>query len=180
MALKVLSVRLQADGSASYKIIGGSPMPVDWFPLWLSLRVAGACTAISLALALWLAYLLAGRAASWLSLPLALPPTIVAAYFLTRPGFTWQIAVAAAIVSAFPYLTRSAHAAFRNLDPAYENAARSLGASNWRIFWRVAMPLAYRPILAATALVFARAATEFLLTLGIATVLASPVLLARP
>jgi molybdate transport system permease protein len=138
------------------------------------------CTAISLAPALWLARLLAVRAARWLWLPLALPPTIVTAYFLTRPGFTWQIAVAAAIVSAFPYLTRSAHAAFRSLDPAYENAARSLGASNWRIFWRVAMPLAYRPILAAAALVFARAATEFLLTMGIASIIASPVLLARP
>jgi len=155
-------------------------MPIDWSPLWLSLRVAGVCTALSLALGLWLAWLLAGRAARWLSLPLVLPPTIVAAYFLTRPGFTWQIAVAAAIVSAFPYLTRSAHAAFRNLDPAYEDAARSLGASGWRIFWRVAMPLAYRPILAAAVLVFARAATEFLLTMGIASILASPVLMARP
>ena len=155
-------------------------MPIDWSPLWLSLRVAGVGTAISLVPGLWLAWLLAGRAAHWLSLPLVLPPTIVAAYFLTRPAFTWRIAVAAAIVSGFPYLTKSAHTAFRNLDPVYENAARSLGASGWRIFWRVAMPLAYRPILAATALVFARAATELLLTMGIASALASPVLLAHP
>jgi len=155
-------------------------MLIDWSPLWLSLRVAGVCTAISLVLALGPAYVLAGRAVPWLMLPLALPPTIVAAYFLTRPAFTWQIAVAAAAISAFPYLTRSAHAAFRALDPVYENAARSLGASEWRVFWRVALPLAYRPILAAAALAFARAATEFLLTLGIAAWLASPVLLARP
>jgi molybdate transport system permease protein len=84
------------------------------------------------------------------------------------------------MVPTVPYLTRSAHAAFRNLDPAYQDAARSLGASDWRIFWRVAIPLAYRPILSATGLAFARAATEFLLTLGIASVFASPVLLAHP
>jgi len=155
-------------------------MPVDWSPLWLSVRVAGVCTAVSLVPALWLAHLLAGRTARWLSLPLALPPTIVAAYFLTRPAFTWQIAAAAAMVTALPHLTKSAHTAFRHLDPALQDSARSLGASNWRIFWRVAIPLAYRPILAAASLVFARAATEFLLTLGIASVLASPVLLARP
>ena len=155
-------------------------MPIDWSPLWLSLRVAGVCTAISLLLALWLAHLLAGRTAHWLSLPLALPPTIVGAYFLTRPGFTWQIAAAAAIVPALPYLTKSVHAALRDLDPAYQDAARSLGASDWRIFWHVAIPLAYRPILAATSLVFARVATEFLLTLAIASVLASRVLLAHP
>jgi len=155
-------------------------MPIDWSPLWLSLRVAGVCTCISLVLGLWLAYVLAGSAARWLSLPLALPPTIVAAYFLTRPGFTWQIASAAAVVSAFPQLTKAAHTAFRNLDPAYENAARSLGASNWRIFWRVVLPLTHRAIFAATALVFARAATEFLLTVGIASMLEFPMLLAHP
>jgi molybdate transport system permease protein len=155
-------------------------MPIDWSPLWLSLRVAGVCTGLSLIVALWLAHVLAGKAAHWLSLPLVLPPTIVAAYFLTRPGFTWQIAAAAAMVPALPYLTKAVHAAFRNLDPVYEDAARSLGASDWRIFWRVTIPLAYPPILAAASLVFARVAAEFLLTLGIATILASPVLLAQP
>jgi len=115
-----------------------------------------------------------------LALPLILPPPIVSAYFLTRPGFTWQIAVAAGVVAALPYLTRAVHAEFRRLDPVYQNAARSLGASNWRVFWRVTLPLTYRPILAASSLAFARVATELLLTLGIASVLAPPVLLSRP
>src|SRR5215472_7812112 len=125
-------------------------MPIDWSPLWLSLRVAGMSSAISVAAALWLAPLLADRKAGWLALPLILPPPIVSAYFLTRPGFTWQIAVAAGVVAALPYLTRAVQAEFRRLDPVYQNAARSLGASNWRVFWRVTLPLTYRPILAAS------------------------------
>ena len=64
-------------------------------------------------------------------------------------------------VGVFPLMVRGARRAFqtRNLD--YENAARSLGSPEWRVFWQVALPLAYEPILAAAALAFARVLTEF-------------------
>lgn len=144
-------------------------MTVDWFPLWLSLRVAGLATAISLVLGLWLAFLLRGRQAldAVLSLPLALPPTIVVSYFLFP--FTWRVAVAAAIVYALPFLLRAARTAFQGVDQNYLNAARILGASDTRVFLRIALPLAWRPILAAAAIAFARVLSEFAATLWIAS-----------
>jgi molybdate transport system permease protein len=142
-------------------------MPRDL--LWLSLRVASAATAASLVLGIWFGYLLQSRprAAVLLSLPLALPPTIVCAYFLA-PHFTWQLAAAAGALYAVPFLGRSARIAFDEIGSEYTHAARSLGASEWRVFWRVGLPLAGRPILAATAIVFARMASEFALVAAIA------------
>ena len=135
-------------------------MPLDWSPLWLSLRVAGLATAISLALGLWLAW---RRLQVFVVLQLALPPTILCSYFLFHP-FTWQIAAAAGVVYAVPFLARSAAAAFQAVDPAYERAARSLGASEWRVFWRISLPLGCRHIAAAAAIAFARILTEYAVT----------------
>ncbi len=142
-------------------------MPRDL--LWLSLRVASAATAISLALGVWLGYVLQfrPRASVLLSFPLALPPTIVCAYFLA-PHFTWQLAAAAGALYAVPFLGRSARIAFVETGSEYGHAARSLGASEWRIFWRVGLPLAGRPILGAAAIVFVRVACEFALVAAIA------------
>lgn len=168
-------------------------MPIDWFPLWLSLRVAGLSTVFSLALGLWLAYVLANRefrgkeaidAAA--TLPLVLPPTVLGYYLLVVLGresalgrlyeavvgqplvFTWQAAVVAASVHAFPLLVKTARAAFESVDRNYERAARSLGASEWRVFWRVTLPLARRSIFAAAVLAFARSLGDFGATLMLA------------
>lgn len=147
-------------------------MPVDWSPLWLSLRVASLATAVSLALGLWLGW---RRLQVFVALQLALPPTFLCAYFLFKP-FTWQIATAAGVIYAVPFLSRSAAAAFQAVDPVYGNAARSLGAGEWRLFWRVSVPLGYRRIAAATAIVFARILTEYAVTFLIAgRTLAAPV-----
>jgi molybdate transport system permease protein len=168
-------------------------MPIDWFPLWLSLRVAGLSTLFSLAFGLWLAYLLANRdfrgkelldAAA--TLPLVLPPTVLGYYLLVVLGresalgrvyewvvgqplvFTWQAAVVAATVHAFPLLVKTARAALESVDRSYEMAARSLGASDWRVFWRVTLPLARRSIIAAAVLAFARSLGDFGATLMLA------------
>jgi molybdate transport system permease protein len=168
-------------------------MPIDWFPLWLSLRVAALSTLFSLLLGLWLAYLLANRefrgkelldAAA--TLPLVLPPTVLGYYLLVVLGresalgklyesvvghplvFTWQAAVVAATVHAFPLLVKTARAALESVDRSYEKAARTLGASEWRVFWRVTLPLARRSIFAATVLAFARALGDFGATLMVA------------
>jgi molybdate transport system permease protein len=167
--------------------------PIDWFPLWLSLRVAVLATLFSLAFGLWLAYVLANRnfrgkelLDAVATLPLVLPPTVLGYYLLVvlgRPSalgrayeavfgqplvFTWQAAVVAATVHAFPLLVKTARAALESVDRTYEKAARNLGASDWRVFWRVTLPLARRSIFAAAVLAFARSLGDFGATLMVA------------
>jgi len=166
---------------------------MDWFPLWLSLKVASIATVLSLLLGLWLAYLLANRSFRGkgvlngaVALPLVLPPTVLGYYLLVLLGresplgrfyewvfgsplmFTWQAAVVAAMFHALPLLVISARAALESVDRVYERAARNLGASNWRVFWRVSLPLARRSILAAGVLAFARSLADFGITIMIA------------
>ena len=168
-------------------------MAIDWFPLWLSLRVAVLSTLIGLAVGLWLAHRMASREFrgkeildAAVSLPLVLPPTVLGYYLLVLLGrasplgraydavfggqlvFTWQAAVVAALFHSTPLLVKSARAALESVDPSYERAARTLGASDWRVFWRVTFPLARRSILAATALAFARSLGDFGVTIMIA------------
>jgi molybdate transport system permease protein len=168
-------------------------MPIDWFPLWLSLRVAGISTVIALMAGLWLAWLLANRnfrgkeiLDAAVTLPLVLPPTVLGYYLLVVLGrnspvghvyeslfgeplvFSWQAAVVAALFHSTPLLVKSARAAFENIDHSYERAARNLGANELRLFWRITLPLARRPVLAAAALAFARSLGDFGVTLMIA------------
>jgi molybdate transport system permease protein len=166
---------------------------LDWFPLWLSLRVATLSTALAFGAGLWIAYVLANREFrgknvldAAVTLPLVLPPTVLGYYLLVLIGraspigriwedlfgsplvFTWKAAVIAALLHALPLLVKSARAALESVDRSYERAARSLGASEWKLFWRVTFPLARRSILAATALAFARALGDFGVTLMVA------------
>ncbi|HWY48612.1 MAG TPA: molybdate ABC transporter permease subunit [Bryobacteraceae bacterium] len=168
-------------------------MAIDWFPLWLSLRVAAMSTAISLVVGLWLAWILANRQFrgkeildAAITLPLVLPPTVLGYYLLVLLGraspvgklyewmfggpliFSWQAAVVAALFHSTPLLVKSARAAFESVDRSFERAARNLGASELRLFWRVTLPLARRSILAAGALAFARSLGDFGVTLMIA------------
>jgi len=168
-------------------------MQMDWFPLWLSLEVAAGATFLSLALGLWLAWLLVNRQFTGkevldavTTLPLALPPTVLGYYLLvvigrnSWPGrawealtgtslvFTWRAAVIASTLHAIPLLVKSSRAALESIDRDCERAARSVGAPEWRIFWRVSLPLARRQIAAATALAFARSLGDFGATLMIA------------
>ena len=168
-------------------------MQIDWFPLWLSLRVAAISTALALTFGLWLAWMLANRQFrgkelidAAVTLPLVLPPTVLDYYLLVVLGrnspvgklyewlfgeplvFSWQAAVVAALFHSTPLLVKSARAAFESVDKSYERAARTLGASELRLFWRVTLPLARRSILAAAALAFARSLGDFGVTLMIA------------
>jgi molybdate transport system permease protein len=168
-------------------------MPIDWFPLRLSLQVAFLSTAIAMACGLWLAYVLANREFrgkevldAAVTLPLVLPPTVLGYYLLVLIGrsspfgriweaafgsplvFTWKAAVVAALLHSLPLLVKSARAALESVDHSYERAARNLGASEWRLFWSVTLPLAQRSILAAAALAFARSLGDFGVTLMVA------------
>jgi molybdate transport system permease protein len=82
--------------------------------------------------------------------------------------FTWQGAVIASAVVAFPLVLKSARTAFETVDPQFERAARTLGISEAAVFFRVTLPLAARGILAGALLAFARALGEFGATLMIA------------
>ena len=161
--------------------------------LLLSLKVAGCATFINLILGTLLGYALAktrvlGRDLldTILTLPMVLPPTVMGYYLLVLFGsqgklgqwlkqtfdiniiFTWQGAALAATVVTFPLMVKPARAAFENVNPQLEQAARTLGVNEWAIFFRVTLPLAWRGILAGLLLAFARALGEFGATLMIA------------
>lgn len=164
----------------------------DWFPLWLSLRVAVTATVLVLLGGIPLAWLLARHSfpgkellSALASLPLVLPPTVLGYYLLVMLGnqsplgrwlsqagiplvFTWRGATIAASVAAFPLLLQTARAGFESIDPRLEDVARTLGRSNLYIFWRVTLPLAWPSILAGVALTFARALGDFGATLMVA------------
>ena len=168
-------------------------MPIDWFPLWLSLRVALLATVCAAAIGIPAAYVLANREFrgketldAALTLPLVLPPTVLGYYLLIVLGreswmgrlyetvfgeplvFTWKAAVIAAVLHSAPLLVKSTRAALESVDHAYERAARTLGAPEWKVFWRVTLPLARRPVLAAAALAFARSLGDFGVTIMVA------------
>ena len=121
-----------------------------------------------------------------LTLPLVLPPTVLGYYLLVVVGrrgwiggwledtlgirlvFTWQGAVLAAAIVAFPFVCKSARAAFENVDVQLEQAARVLGLGAAAVFFRITLPLAWRGILAGVLLAFARAFGEFGATLMVA------------
>ncbi|TEA79929.1 molybdate ABC transporter permease subunit [Allopusillimonas ginsengisoli] len=163
-----------------------------WVPLLLSLKVAGWATLFAAVLGIVIAYGLARWQSRWsdvidsiLTLPMVLPPTVMGYYLLVLLGrrgwlgqwlkgfgielvFTWQGAVIAATVVAFPMVLKAARAAFEDVDQSLENGARVLGLGSWAIFFRVTLPLAMRGILAGVLLAFARALGEFGATLMVA------------
>jgi len=137
-------------------------MAPDWSPLWLGLRAAAFSSAMALVLGPWLAYWLQRYAAAaplaWL--PLSVTPVLLFAYCLRAAQFRWAAAGLIASTFSLPYVMRASAAAYGALKPEYVNAARGLGATEWRVFARIAGPLALRPILAAAAFVFAVVAAE--------------------
>lgn len=165
---------------------------VDLFPVGLSLRVASVATALTVLAGVPIAWLLARRAfpgrdlVSGLVLtPLVLPPTVLGYYLLlliARRGpvgrllgafgielaFTWRAAVLAATVGSIALLIKTAQAGFESIDQRLEQAARTLGHSEWSVFWTVSVPLAWRSILAGTILAFCRALGDFGITLMVA------------
>jgi len=168
-------------------------MPADALsPLLLTLKVALLATLLALLLGVACARLLGRKRSlprdigeSLLTLPLVLPPTVLGYYLLVVLGrngaigawlhrlgidliFTWQGAVIAAAVAAFPLILRAARAAFSDVDAQLENAARTLGLDETAIFFRVTLPLAWRGVCAGALLAFARAMGEFGATLMVA------------
>jgi molybdate transport system permease protein len=167
--------------------------PWIWNPLSVSLRAALEATIVVAVLGIALAYLLAkgrfpGRNAIEIlfSMPMALPPTVVGWYLLTAMGgpgpirnaevrflghpltFTFTGIVIAQIIESFPYCLRYSRAAISSIDPRFEQAARAMGLSRWRIPFIVTLPLARRGIVAGIAMGFGRALGDFGATMIVA------------
>lgn len=167
-------------------------MNFDLSPAWISIKITLAATIIVFFLGLSIAWWMARYRGRWqglldgiLTLPLVLPPTVAGFIILLVIGkrgpvgrfldlfgtnivFTWYAAVIAAAVVAFPLMYKTSRGAFEQIDPNILNAARTLGASEWKVFWRVSVPLAWPGIAAATALSFARSMGEFGATMMVA------------
>ena len=153
-------------------------------PLIITLETAVVATVVTffagigLALAVVRMRRFQGLADAIITLPMVLPPTVVGFFLLLFLGrrsavgrfllqfdlslvFTWKAAVIAAVVVSLPLMYRTARGAFEQLDPNILAAARTLGVSEWRIFWRVLLPNARAGILAGLVLSFTRALGEF-------------------
>jgi len=149
-------------------------------------------TGLTLLLGLPLAWVLARRRfvgrdllEAAVVLPLILPPTVLGYYLLLVIGsrgpigrvlgglgielaFTWRAAVLAASVGSIALLVKAAQAGFEAVDQRLEQAARTLGRSEWSVFWSVTLPLAWRSVCAGTVLAFCRALGDFGITLMVA------------
>jgi molybdate transport system permease protein len=161
-------------------------------PLWVSVMTVFTATVITffagIAAARWMARY-GGRLKDIIDgvliLPLVLPPTVVGLGLLLLFGkngplgqllslvgatvvFSWPATVIAATVVSFPLMYMNARGAFEQVDINIEDAARTLGAGEWRIFWTITMPLAWPGVVAGTVLAFARALGEFGATLMLA------------
>jgi molybdate transport system permease protein len=165
----------------------------EWQIVWFTAWVSALSTLVILPFGLALAWALARR--DWLgksivetivSLPLVMPPVATGLILLKLFGhrgpiggflhdqlnfdviFTWRAVLLALSVMSLPLLVRSARVAFEEVNPRFEQIARTLGAGNWRVFFAITVPLASRGILAGMILAFARALGEFGATIMIA------------
>lgn len=161
-------------------------------PLWISLKTVLATTVITfflgIAAARWMARYssrLKGLIDGIFILPLVLPPTVVGFGLLLLFGkhgpigellsligttvvFSWSATVISAVVMSFPLMYMTTRGGFEQVEPDIEDAARTLGASELRVFWTVTVPLAWPSIAAGTVLAFARSLGEFGATLMLA------------
>ena len=160
--------------------------PQEWAALSLSLKVSLWATVASLPFALLAAWVLArtrfvghGLLNSLIHLPLVLPPVVVGYGLLMVLGkngalggwlydvfgvtiaFTWKGAVVAAAVMAFPLMVRAMRLSLESVDQNLEATAKTLGASPWRVFGTITLPLMMPGIVTGSVLAFARALGEF-------------------
>lgn len=165
---------------------------MDFSPLWISLKTAFLATIITSIIGVFISYKMAnykGRGRGLIdgvfTLPLILPPTVIGFFLLLICGkngfvgkifmsfnkniiFSWSATVIAATVVAFPMMYRTCRSAFEQIDKNMISAARTLGLSETKIFFKIAIPLAWPGIIGGLVLSFARALGEFGATLMIA------------
>ncbi|WP_297425371.1 molybdate ABC transporter permease subunit [Clostridium sp.] len=167
-------------------------MTFDYMPFWISIKTALVSTIITFFLGIVVSYWMAnfkskakGFIDGLFNLPLILPPTVVGFFLLLIFGkngpmgkllelfntsivFTWTATVIAAIAVSFPMMYRTTRSAFEQIDINILAAARTLGLSEFKIFYKIAIPLAMPGIIGGLVLSFARAIGEFGATLMLA------------
>jgi len=159
---------------------------MDTQALWLTLRLALTTTALLMAVAMPLAWWIAPGAGvrralvqALVALPLVLPPTVMGFYLLvalgplTAPGrllirvlghplaFSFSGLVVGSVLYSLPFAVQPLVAGFRAVDPALLEVAATLGASPWRRFWTITLPLARASLVAAAVLTFTHTVGEF-------------------
>jgi molybdate transport system permease protein len=165
----------------------------EWPIVALTLRTAALSTILIVPPALAVSWLLARRrwrgkslVETLVALPLVMPPVATGLILLELLGrrsafggwlhrvfgvdvvFTWRAVVAAMMVMSFPLLVRAARVAFEEVNPRFEQIARTLGARDARVFLTITLPLASRGIISGMLLAFARAIGEFGATILVA------------
>ncbi|SFM87604.1 molybdate transport system permease protein [Izhakiella capsodis] len=158
----------------------------EWQALILSLKVSIVAVGCSLPFGILIAWILArcqfvGKALldSLIHLPLVLPPVVVGYLLLLGFGrrgfigqylydwfgftfaFSWRGAALASAVVAFPLMVRAIRLALEGVDSRLEQAARTLGAGRWRVFFTITLPLTLPGVIVGTVLAFARSLGEF-------------------
>lgn len=168
-------------------------MSGEWQAVWFTAWVAALSTLVILPPGVAVAWLLARR--EWpgksvvetlVTLPLVLPPVatgLILLKLLGRRGpvgvflhdtlhldivFTWRAVLAALGVMSFPLLVMATRVALEQVNPRFEQIARTLGAGNMRVFCSITLPLARRGIIGGIILAFARALGEFGATIMVA------------
>ncbi|MBW4459972.1 MAG: molybdate ABC transporter permease subunit [Nodosilinea sp. WJT8-NPBG4] len=165
---------------------------ISFSPLWISLRIAAIATLLAFISGIAAAQFMQGYRGRWRSLldslflaPMVLPPTVLGFLLLLLLGrygslgalmgtaginvvFTWYAAVITATVVAFPLMYKTVLGSLEQIDRSVQQAARTLGATEWQLFWGITLPLALPGIGAGTALAFTRALGEFGATLMLA------------
>lgn len=167
-------------------------MNFDLSPLWISSKTAITSTIITFFLGIFAAWFMKNKKGKFkvffdavFTLPMVLPPTVLGFFLLIIFGkngpigkllfsigikviFSWPATVIAATVVAFPLMYKTTTGAFEQIDENVLNAARTLGVSEFRVFWTITVPLAWPGIAAGTVLAFARVLGEFGATLMMA------------
>ena len=162
-------------------------MTIDLSPLIISLRTATLSIIVTFFLgvaAAQLVYRLKSKTMKTIldglfTLPLVLPPTVAGffllyifgmrrpigkffiEYFAVKVAFSWGATVLAAVVISFPLMYRAARGAFEQVDPDILSAGRTIGMSEWKIFWKVQLPIAWPGVISGAVLAFARGLGEF-------------------
>ena len=160
--------------------------PMEWDAIHLSMSVALSSMLWSLPFAIFIAWLLARKEfygksliTGLIHLPLVLPPVVIGYLLLVAMGrngfigkylyqwfglsfgFSWKGAVLASAVVAFPLVVRAIRLSLESIDFKLEQAAQTLGASPWRVFFTITLPLSLPGVLAGLVLGFARSLGEF-------------------
>jgi len=158
----------------------------EWQAVLLSLKVSSIAVLFSLPFGVLMAWILVrcqfpGKSLldSLIHLPLVLPPVVVGYLLLIGLGrrgvigqalydwfgfsfaFSWRGAALASAVIAFPLMVRAIRLALEAVDPRLEQAARTLGAGRWRVFFTITLPLTLPGVIVGTVLAFARSLGEF-------------------